>query len=265
MNKFLLIPILSMLPATYSNAASIISQGVVQLNDFSDLSSHGNINYSTNSGAIGNGALTVGSGIGFQVSNTDGFSDQKGTGRVVMSVTLSIDASSIVIPSSGCITLFDTSERIPNSAGSQHWGLGISSEGKLQGTWSAGNTHQATTFYNLGDYVLPATGDLVLTLTAGEAGSILYVNGAQVGASTALKWGQWNRYFLTLGSQADGSSVADGLKVNSMYIHGRDLNAAEVAELYSEIQSLAPIPEPATVTTGLLGLVALLMRRRKQD
>ena len=48
--------------------------------------------------------------------------------------------------------------------------------------------------------------------------------------------------------------------IEQLYIHDSLLSQEQVAQLMSEIAS---IPEPATASLGLLGLTALMMRRRR--
>ena len=54
------------------------------------------------------------------------------------------------------------------------------------------------------------------------------------------------------------AGLADAIE--QLYVHDSALSQEQIGQLMSEIAS---VPEPATATLGLLGLTALLMRRRR--
>ena len=132
------------------------------------------------------------------------------------------------------------------------WGLGLTADGKLTGTWND------TIWGGGGNKQLDIdSGSLVLTAVSQGSDTLVYVNGTYLNTLTGLgsSTGTGINY-LMVGSTASGSDKGASFTLDNLYVHDRALNASEISDF------VASIPEPATASLSLLGFSALLLRRR---
>ena len=122
--------------------------------------------------------------------------------------------------------------------------------------------HTDATYANPGSVASEPWQSIVMSVGAGGIVSI-YVDGALFATSNAA----WNRMTGNLdklrfgGNGNNGSGATDG-QYSDFAIWDKPLTA-EDAEWLSNNAVGALVPEPATATLGLLGLTALLIRRRR--
>lgn len=182
-----------------------------------------------------------------------------GSTRVAMSVSLMLDTSKLVRPTTGFSTIFSAS----NAAGLQ-WGLGITSTGSLCLLWQANSSGSITNHATL-VYTVPATGSLSLSLVTGRyegtaEGTRLYVgNSSTYFTNTSLKFGGTSITQLNVGGDRTDNSRLQAA-VQQLYVHDKALSQTEVGSLMAE---MAAVPEPATATLSLLGLACMAWRRRR--
>ena len=120
---------------------------------------------------------------------------------------------------------------------------------KLQGLWN--NTSYSGPVV---DTPLGTEGSLTISVVTGDLGTRIYFGDSTTYYSNSgLKFGN---------QQIDQILMDAGLaeSIEQLYIHDSLLSQEQVGQLMSEIAS---IPEPATASLGLLGLAALMMRRRR--
>ncbi len=150
----------------------------------------------------------------------------------------------------------NTSNTLFNTANA--WGLCLSSNDNTKLTaqtnsqqWNSSN-NQAFSF--------PTDAPFTLTVTMGSKnntnGMYIYINGQEecfingFYASTTSS----NKY--CIGNTTAGNK-GTSFTLHNLYVHDTRLSATEVADFY------ASIPEPATASLSLMGLAALLMRRKR--
>ena len=98
------------------------------------------------------------------------------------------------------------------------------------------------------------------TMTSSASGVAMYINGTQVMSNVkTLNAGTLN--FFQLGCNLNGTNVAD-MKTDDFALWNRALTQEEITFIASNPASKA-IPEPATASLSLLGLMALMARRRR--
>ena len=182
-----------------------------------------------------------------------------GSARVAMSVSLMLDTSKLVRPTTGFSTIFSAS----NAAGLQ-WGLGITSTGSLCLLWQSPSGGSITNFATLA-YTVPATGSLSLSLVTGRyagssEGTRLYVgNSGTYFTNTKLLFGGVSITQLNVGGDRTNNSCLQAA-VQQLYVHDKALSQTEVGSVMAE---MAAVPEPATTTLSLLGLACMAWRRRR--
>ena len=162
--------------------------------------------------------------------------------RDVMSVTMVLDLSKFNTP--------DAYPALFNAKNSSvSWGVGLNTDRKLQGLWN--NTSYSGPVV---DTPLGTEGSLTISVVTGDLGTRIYFGDSTTYYSNSgLKFGN---------QQIDQILMDAGLaeSIEQLYIHDSLLSQEQVGQLMSEIAS---IPEPATASLGLLGLAALMMRRRR--
>lgn len=182
-----------------------------------------------------------------------------GNTRVAMSVSLMLDTSKLVRPTTGFSTIFSA-----NSAAGLQWGLGITSTGSLCMLWQASSTGSITNYTTLG-YTVPATGSVSLSLVTGRYegtadGTRLYAgSNSNYFTNDVLKFGGASITQLNVGGDRTDNARLQSA-VQQLYVHDRALSQAEVGSLMAE---MAAVPEPATATLSLLGLACMALRRRR--
>lgn len=165
-----------------------------------------------------------------------------GSTRNNMTVSMVLDLSKINTPEA-YTALFNA------KGGSTSWGVGLTTDHKLQGLWN-------NAAYNGGPTtsVLGTEGALTISVVTGEIGTRIYL-------------GNSDTYYSSSGLKFSGTDITQILinagladAIEQLYIHDSALSQEQVGQLMSEIAS---VPEPATAALGLLGLAALMMRRRR--
>lgn len=159
-----------------------------------------------------------------------------------MTVTMVLDLSKINTPEA-YTALFNAK----NSSVS--WGVGLNTDRKLQGLWNNTSYSGPVAATPLG-----TEGSLIISVVTGDLGTRIYFgDSATYYSNSGLKFGnqQINQILIDAG-------LAESIE--QLYIHDSLLSQDQVGQLMSEIAS---VPEPATASLGLLGLAALMMRRRR--
>lgn len=159
-----------------------------------------------------------------------------------MTVTMVLDLARINTP--------DTYTALFNAkGGSTSWGVGLNTDRALQGLWNNGAYGNGPTTSALG-----SEGTFTISVVTGEFGTRIYM-------------GNSGSFFTNGGLKFRGANITqilinEGLAgaIEQLYVHDSALSQEQVGQLMSEIAS---VPEPATATLGLLGLAALMMRRRR--
>ena len=182
-----------------------------------------------------------------------------GTGTIMMWVTLDTLPASLtsLIAVESVKTDGTPAGNAPNG-----WGVMVKNDGKL-----SINAQYITNHTNISSNSIKAT--TTSSISAGEAFHLalsstggrrtdsplyLYINGEQV--ATCQGFGLNGNKFgnLLIGSTAL-SGTASGLTVDNTVLDSNGIKAV--------MESTRPVPEPATASLGLLGLAALMMRRRR--
>lgn len=159
-----------------------------------------------------------------------------------MTVTMVLDLSKLNIPEA-YTALFNA------KGGNTSWGVGINTSGALQGLWGNGAYSGGPTTSPLG-----SEGKLTISVVTGEQGTRIYVgNSNTYHTASGLKFGGVDITQILI-----NAGLADAIE--QLYVHDSALSQEQISQLMSEI---AAIPEPATATLGLLGLTALIVRRRR--
>ena len=234
MNKLLSTLILSAgMSLSATAATSLLDSSIVGYSDFASQTADFGTRKDSVSITSDDSNLTL-SGItfnGYGANNRD-----------VMSVSMVLDLSKINTPDA-YTALFNAK----NSSVS--WGVGLNTDRKLQGLWN--NTSYSGPVV---DTPLGTEGSLTISVVTGDLGTRIYFGDSTTYYSNSgLKFGN---------QQIDQILMDAGLaeSIEQLYIHDSLLSQEQVGQLMSEIAS---IPEPATASLGLLGLAALMMRRRR--
>lgn len=159
-----------------------------------------------------------------------------------MTVTMVLDLAKINTPDA-YTALFNA------KGGSVSWGVGLKTDRALQGLWNNG-------VYTSGPITtaLGSEGTFTISVVTGELGTRIYMgNNTTFHTNGALKFGGVDITQILI-----NAGLADAIE--QLYVHDSALSEEQVGQLMSEIAS---VPEPATATLGLLGLAALMMRRRR--
>lgn len=165
-----------------------------------------------------------------------------GNTRNNMTVTMVLDLSKITTPEA-YTALFSA------KGGSTSWGVGINTSGALQGLWGNDAYNNGPTTSPLG-----SEGKLTISVVTGEQGTRIYVgNNTTYHTASGLKFGGVDITQILI-----NAGLADAIE--QLYVHDSALSQEQIGQLMSEIGA---IPEPATATLSLLGLAALMMRRRR--
>lgn len=165
-----------------------------------------------------------------------------GSTRNNMTVTMVLDLSKINTPEA-YTALFNA------KGGSTSWGVGINTAGALQGLW-------ANNVYSGGPTTSPlgSEGKLTISVVTGDLGTRIYVgNSGTYHTASGLKFASVDITQILI-----NAGLADAIE--QLYVHNSAFSQEQIGQLMSEISS---VPEPATATLGLLGLAALMMRRRR--
>lgn len=165
-----------------------------------------------------------------------------GNTRNNMTVTMVLDLSKINTPEA-YTALFNA------KGGSTSWGAGLNTDRTLQGLWNNAAYSGGPTTSALG-----TEGTLTISVVTGELGTRIYLgDSATYHTASGLKFGS-----VDINQILMDAGLADA--VEQLYVHDSALSQEQIGQLMSEIAS---VPEPATATLGLLGLAALMMRRRR--
>lgn len=159
-----------------------------------------------------------------------------------MTVTMVLDLAKINTPDA-YTALFNA------KGGSVSWGVGLKTDRALQGLWNNAVYNSGPTTSSLG-----SEGTFTISVVTGELGTRIYMgNNTTFHTNGALKFGGVDITQILI-----NAGLADAIE--QLYVHDSALSEEQVGQLMSEIAS---VPEPATATLGLLGLAALMMRRRR--
>ena len=181
-----------------------------------------------------------------------------GTGTIMMWVTL--DTLPASLTSLIAVESIRNDGTIASGGSNNGWGVMVKNDGKLQicrqnianHTTAASTTPQATTTDNINTEAFHIA--ISSVGTNGANNFILYVNGEQVATCQGFNLNGDKFGNLLIGSTAL-SGTASGLTVDNTVLDSNGIKAV--------MESTRPVPEPATASLGLLGLAALMMRRRR--
>lgn len=168
------------------------------------------------------------------------FSSLQTDSRDLITVTMVLDLAKINTPAE-YTPLFKASD------GSTNWGVGLTADRKLKGLWGAGAYANGPT-----TDVLGSTGLLTVSMVTDDSGTCIYY-GEKTATASGLFFSSANLDRILVDSSLAGA-------VDQLYVHNTNLSEEQVSKLMTEI---ANVPEPATATLGLLGLAALMTRRRR--
>lgn len=158
-----------------------------------------------------------------------------------MTVTMVLDLSRINTPET-YTALFNA------KGGSVSWGVGLKTDRALQGLWE--NAAYAGPITS----ALGSEGTFTISVVTNNDGTRIYMgNNTTFHTNGGLKFGGVDITQILI-----NAGLADAIE--QLYVHDSALSQEQVGQLMSEIAS---VPEPATATLGLLGLAALMMRRRR--
>lgn len=221
-----------------SAATTLLDQSIA---GYSDFSSH-TADFGTRKNDVtitttGDNLLLSGTGVTFNQT----ISTSSTSNRNTMTVSMVLDLSKLGTPESFS-SLF-------NAKGGVSWGVGLNPDRTLQGLWNNGaySGGPATT-------ALGTEGKLTISVVTGEEGTTIYLGNSSTRYNNGgLRFGGANITEIFL-----NSGMAEAIE--QLYVHDTALSQEQVGQLMAEIAS---VPEPATATLSLLGLAALMMRRRK--
>ena len=101
---------------------------------------------------------------------------------------------------------------------------------------------------------LGTEGTLTISVVTGDSGTCIYIGNSDIYYTAGgLKFGGVDITQILI-----DAGLADAIE--QLYVHDSALSQEQIGQLMSEIAS---VPEPATASLGLLGLAALMMRRRR--
>ncbi|MCD8063708.1 PEP-CTERM sorting domain-containing protein [Akkermansia sp.] len=165
-----------------------------------------------------------------------------GNTRNNMTVTMVLDLSKINTPEA-YTALFNA------KGGGTSWGVGLNTDRTLQGLWNNSAYSGGPTTSTLG-----TEGTLTISVVTGDSGTCIYIGNSDIYYTAGgLKFGGVDITQILI-----DAGLADAIE--QLYVHDSALSQEQIGQLMSEIAS---VPEPATATLGLLGLAALMMRRRR--
>ncbi len=148
-----------------------------------------------------------------------------------------------------------------SNSGSYSWGFGIQDDGTSKAQWQNQYWSNAVASSNLLDNIA-ADGTITLTYSMSSVGTAVGINGAVDVAHTEMgglkgNMAQYNTLYI---NETFSSAIEQIYTFSSWAQDDTDLN-----HLYTQTAAVtaANIPEPATASLSLLGLAALMKRRRR--
>ena len=219
-----------------SAATTLLEQSIVGYSDFeSRIADFGTQRDSVTIATSGDNLLLSGPDVKFSQPSGNG-------GRNNMTLSMVLDLSKLNTPES-YTALFNA------KGGSTSWGVGLNTDRTLQGLWNNGAYSGGPTTTTLG-----TEGTLTISVVTGESGPRIYLGDASTYyTASGLKFGNVDITQLLI-----NAGMADAIE--QLYVHDSALSQEQIGQLMAEI---ANVPEPATASLSLLGLAALMMRRRR--
>jgi hypothetical protein len=219
-----------------SAATTLLEQSIVGYSDFeSRIADFGTQRDSVTISTSGDNLLLSGPDVKFSQPSGNG-------GRNNMTLSMVLDLSKLNTPES-YTALFNA------KGGNTSWGVGLNTNRTLQGLWNNGVYSSGPTTATLG-----TEGTLTISVVTGEAGTLIYLgNESTYYTAGALKFGNVDITQLLI-----NAGMADAIE--QLYVHDSALSQEQIGQLMAEI---ATVPEPTTASLSLLGLAALMMRRRR--
>ena len=216
-----------------SAATTLLEQSIVGYSDFE--SRIADFGTQRDSVTIGDNLLLSGPDVKFSQPSGNG-------GRNNMTLSMVLDLSKLNTPES-YTALFNA------KGGSTSWGVGLNTDRTLQGLWNNGAYSGGPTTTTLG-----TEGTLTISVVTGESGTRIYLGDESTYyTASGLKFGNVDITQLLI-----NAGMADAIE--QLYVHDSALSQEQIGQLMAEI---ANVPEPATASLSLLGLAALMMRRRR--
>ena len=219
-----------------SAATTLLEQSIVGYSDFeSRIADFGTQRDSVTIATSGDNLLLSGPDVKFSQPSGNG-------GRKNMTLSMVLDLSKLNTPES-YTALFNA------KGGSTSWGVGLNTDRTLQGLWNNGAYSGGPTTTTLG-----TEGTLTISVVTGESGTRIYLGDESTYyTASGLKFGNVDITQLLI-----NAGMADAIE--QLYVHDSALSQEQIGQLMAEI---ANVPEPATASLSLLGLAALMMRRRR--
>lgn len=219
-----------------SAATTLLEQSIVGYSDFeSRIADFGTQRDSVTIATSGDNLLLSGPDVKFSQPSGNG-------GRNNMTLSMVLDLSKLNTPES-YTALFNA------KGGSTSWGVGLNTDRTLQGLWNNGAYSGGPTTTTLG-----TEGTLTISVVTGESGTRIYLGDESTYyTASGLKFGNVDITQLLI-----NAGMADAIE--QLYVHDSALSQEQIGQLMAEI---ANVPEPATASLSLLGLAALMMRRRR--
>lgn len=216
-------------------ATTLLDQSIAGYSDFSSRVA----DFGTRKDAV---TITT-SGDNLLLSGTDVSFNQVIAGpRSTMTVSMVLDLSKLSTPES-YTALFNT------KGGNISWGVGVTTDRTLKGLWMNGAYSGGPTTAQFA-----AAGTLTISVVTGDLGTRIY-------------FGSNNTYHTAAGLMFGNADITQILidagmadAIEQLYVHDSALTQEQVGQLMTEIAS---VPEPATASLSMLGLAALMMRRRR--
>ncbi len=250
--KTLITTALTLGMASFAGAATILEDAVVIDYAYSDTTTYNAADYGVDS------FCSLGNPYNAQASTT----------RANLTFTIVFDAKELAKID---LTTSDNLIARATWGGSSWWGVGTNTSEQAKGWWNSGLYSNGPTSANSLASYAAEDGTITMTVVTGyttdsQEGTRLYMgtNDTSFFTNTGLKFGAPN---LTISTIEIGDSLSSA--ITQFYVFDTALSQTEVAEVINATAQVTAgtyipaVPEPATASLSLLGLAALMMRRRR--